>query len=121
PTRETCLDVFVRGGYDVAPNEVKSVIVRALEGEAMIAPGHAPEVLLFEFADSWMTYRVRVWTTDFDRDDRVRDHVRSRVYYAFHRHGIHFPVPVQLTAEPRRPTAAPAVDHVTALEDVEIL
>jgi small-conductance mechanosensitive channel/CRP-like cAMP-binding protein len=121
PTRETRLDVQVGAGYDVPPNEVKSVIVKALEGEPLIMREHPPEVLIVDFADSWITYRVRVWTTDFAADERVRDHVRSRVYYAFHRHGIAFPYPVQVRAEPRPHVDAPLDDQTTALDDVEML
>ncbi|HMF93057.1 MAG TPA: mechanosensitive ion channel family protein [Vicinamibacterales bacterium] len=121
PTRETQLEIQVRAGYDVAPNDVKAVIVKALEGEALMVSEHPPEVLLGDFADSWMTYGIRVWTTDFAADDRVRDHVRSRVYYAFQRHGISFPHPVQIQAAPQRHIAAPADDQATALDDVEIL
>src|SRR4029077_15359950 len=82
--------------------------VAALAGEPLIMPEHSPEVLLVDFADSWMTYRIRVWTTDFAADERVRDRVRSRVYYAFSRHGIAFPYPVQLRGDPAAPAAAAA-------------
>ena len=120
PTRETRLEVEVGAGYDVPPNAVKSAIVAALAGEPLIMPEHPPEVLLVNFADSWMTYRVRIWTTDFAADERVRDRVRSRIYYAFHREGIAFPHPVQLQI---RPTAqgAEAPDEASALDGVEIL
>src|SRR5262245_55524153 len=121
PTRETQLEIDVGAGYDVPPNEVKAVIVKALEGEPLIVSEHPTEVLLVDFADSWITYRIRVWTTDFAADERVRDHVRSRVYYAFQRHGITFPYPVQVQAAPPRRVAAPADDEATVLDDVEIL
>lgn len=120
PTRETRLEVEVGAGYDVPPNEVKSVIVQALGGEPLIMAEHPPEVLLVSFADSWMTYRVRIWTTDFAADERIRDHVRSRIYYAFHRHGIAFPYPVQLRME-SKPQIAPETDEASALDGVEML
>jgi small-conductance mechanosensitive channel/CRP-like cAMP-binding protein len=120
PTRETRLEVEVGAGYDVPPNEVKSVIVQALGGEPLIMAEHPPEVLLVGFADSWMTYRVRIWTTDFAADERIRDHVRSRIYYAFHRHGIAFPYPVQLRME-SKPQIAPDTDEASALDGVEML
>jgi small-conductance mechanosensitive channel/CRP-like cAMP-binding protein len=120
PTRETRLEVEVGAGYDVPPNDVKSVIVQALGGEPLIMAEHPPEVLLVNFADSWMTYRVRVWTTDFAADERIRDHVRTRIYYAFHRHGIAFPYPVQLRME-SKPQIAEERDEASALDGVEIL
>src|SRR5437868_12549543 len=71
PTRETRLEVMVSAGYDVPPNQVKAVIVEALAGEPLIMAEHPPEVLLVNFADSWMTYRIRIWTTDFAADERA--------------------------------------------------
>jgi len=120
PTRETRLEVEVGAGYDVPPNEVKSVIVQALAGEPLIMAEHPPEVLLVNFADSWMTYRVRIWTTDFAADERIRDHVRSRIYYAFHRHGLAFPYPVQLRME-SKPQIVEESDTAGALDGIEIL
>ena len=48
----------------------------ALVGEPLIAPEPKPEVLLVDFAASAITYRIRVWTTDFAADERVRDRIR---------------------------------------------
>jgi CRP-like cAMP-binding protein len=83
-----------------------------------------PEVLLVDFADSAMTYRVRVWATDFAADERVRDRVRTRVYYAFRRYDIDFPFPVQVQVPETRGKLDPAIaEHgrATALDNVEIL
>src|SRR5262245_39156636 len=120
PTRETQLEVQLRAGYDVPPNDVKAAVAKALEGEPMILAEPPVEVLVAEFAESWIAYRVRVWTTDFAGDDRVRDRVRSHVYYAFRRAGIAFPYPVQMQESPRDPSV-PAPSSETALDDVEIL
>jgi small-conductance mechanosensitive channel/CRP-like cAMP-binding protein len=121
PTRATRLEVQVGVGYEVPPNDVKSVILNALEGEPLIMRDNPPEVLLIDFADSWMTYRIRVWTTDFATDERVRDHVRSRVYYAFQRAGIAFPYPAQVQLESRHQIGAAGADQASALDGVEIL
>lgn len=123
PRRDTRLEIEVAAGYDVPPNDVKTVIRDTLEGEPLILAEPAPEVLLVNFADSWMTYRIRVWTTDFAADERVRDRVRTRVYYAFYRHGIAFPYPVQVRMESRRHLEIPEEEHgrETALDGVEIL
>jgi len=122
PTRETRLEVTVSAGYDTPPNEVKAAIASSLVGEAMILSDPPMEVLLVDFADSYINYRVRVWTTDFAADERVRDHVRSRVYYAFHRHGIAFPYPVRVNIESKR-HLEPEFEHgrASSLDQVEIL
>jgi small-conductance mechanosensitive channel/CRP-like cAMP-binding protein len=124
PTPDTRLEVNVSVGYETPPNQVKRVVEAALLGEPMIMSEHPVEVLLVDFADSYMTYRVRVWTDDFDADERVRDRVRSRVYYAFRRHKIDFPFPVQVYVQDSREKVDPAVverQDATALDEVEIL
>jgi small-conductance mechanosensitive channel/CRP-like cAMP-binding protein len=96
PTQETRLDVEVGASYDATPNEVKTVIREALRDEPLIVRNREPDVLLIDFAASAITYRVRVWTTDFSADMIVRDRVRSLIYYAFRRHGINIPYPIQV-------------------------
>jgi small-conductance mechanosensitive channel/CRP-like cAMP-binding protein len=122
PTRETRLEVTVTAGYDAPPNDVKSAIVEALRGEPAILSDPPVEVLIGDFAESAISYRIRVWTTDFAADERVRDVVRSRVYYAFHRLGIAFPYPVRVNIESRR-HLEPVEEHghASALDGVEVL
>src|SRR6185436_954372 len=104
------------------PNEVKAVIQAALVGEPLIAPEPKAEILLVDFAASSITYRIRVWTTDFAADERVRDRIRSRVYYAFRRGGISIPYPLQVQieqgaaqSEPPESTRARSFDRVEIL------
>jgi small-conductance mechanosensitive channel/CRP-like cAMP-binding protein len=96
PTRETRLEVEVGVSYDAPPNQVKAVIREALRGEPSIVSDREPDILLTDFAASSITYRIRVWTTDFSADMVVRDRVRTLVYYAFRRHGVNIPYPVQV-------------------------
>jgi small-conductance mechanosensitive channel/CRP-like cAMP-binding protein len=123
PTRETRVEVEIGASYDTPPNEVKAVIRKALQGEPLIAPEPAPEVLLVDFAASAITYRVRVWTTDFAADERIRDRVRSRVYYAFRRHAISIPYPIQVQIDQDASAAAPDAGDARArsFDGVEIL
>ena len=88
PTLETRIEVDVGASYDVPPNEVKATILAAIRDEPLISTAREPEVLLFDFAASAITYRVRVWTTDFAADERLRDRMRSAIYYAFRRSGM---------------------------------
>jgi hypothetical protein len=122
PTPQTRLEVMVSAGYDTPPNEVKSAILDALRGEAGILPEPAAQVLLADFADSSISYRIWVWTVDFAGDERLRDRVRSRVYYAFRRYGIEFPYPVQVNIASTG-VSEPSAERgfASALDGVEIL
>ena len=121
PTHDTRLEVEVGASYDTPPNQVKAVIAQALRDEPLLVPGREPEILLVDFAASAITYRVRVWTADFAADMRVRDRVRSHIYYAFRRHGISIPYPVQVQID--QPPVPPAGDDGRArlIEGVEVL
>src|SRR6185436_14692223 len=103
------------------PNEVKAVIQAALVGEPLIAPEPKAEILLVDFAASAITYRIRVWTTDFAADERVRDRIRSRVYYAFRRSAISIPYPIQVQIEQDvAPAESPEAARARSFDGVEI-
>src|SRR3954451_13031148 len=119
PTHDTRLEVEVGASYDTPPNEVKAVIARALRDEPLIVSTREPEILIVDFAASAITYRVRVWTTDFAADMRVRDRVRSHIYYAFRRHGISIPYPIQVQID-QVPAAGDDQGRERLLDGVEI-
>ena len=96
PTHDTRVEVEVGASYDTPPNEVKAAILDAIRDEPLLARDRQSDVLVADFARYAITYRVRVWTTDFAADMRVRDRVRSHIYYAFRRHGISIPYPIQV-------------------------
>jgi small-conductance mechanosensitive channel/CRP-like cAMP-binding protein len=96
PSAETLIEVDIGASYDVPPNEVKAAILSAIRHEPLIAPTRQPEVLLTDFAASAIVYRVRTWTADFAGDEQLKDRIRSAIYYAFRRHGIAIPYPIQV-------------------------
>jgi small-conductance mechanosensitive channel/CRP-like cAMP-binding protein len=122
PTADMRVEVEVGASYDSAPGEVKSVIVEALKGQPLLSHSRRPEVLLIDFAASAITYRVRIWTTQFPDIEYVRDRVRTCIYYAFRRHGITIPYPiqVQMSEESAVGFKARALDLSSVLDSVEI-
>src|SRR3954449_1984760 len=56
----------------------------------------AADVVLASFDSSAITYRVRFWIEDYERDEAARDEVRTAIYYAFARYGIEIPWPIQV-------------------------
>jgi small-conductance mechanosensitive channel/CRP-like cAMP-binding protein len=120
PTADTRIDVDVGASYASPPNEVKAAIVEAVKGEPLLVAGRPPEVLIADFAPSAITYRTRVWIADFSADDRVRDRVRSSIYYAFHRHGIEIPYPTHVQIARRPATDSRAETAERALRAVEM-
>ena len=132
PTLDTRIELEIGASYDAPPNEVRAVIRAALRDEPLILQDHEPDILVVDFGPSAIVYRIRVWTTDFAADERVRDRVRTRVYYAFRRHHILIPYPVQVQIQQEaapfpsadRPAFAAllgAVDIFAALSDAQRL
>jgi len=121
PSVDTRFDVDVGASYDAAPNDVKAAIAEALAHERQISRPEQTEVEILDFAAYAVTYRVRVWIRDFAALEQTQDRVRSLIYYAFRRHGITIPYPIQ-TQIWQRP-AAVTIDRaalVRAVDSVEI-
>jgi CRP-like cAMP-binding protein len=89
--------------YDAAPTEVKAVVRAALAHEPLIDHSRDIEVLVSDFGGSAVLYRVRAWVTDFAADESLRDAMRTRIWYAFRRHQIEIPYPVQVQYERELP------------------
>jgi small-conductance mechanosensitive channel/CRP-like cAMP-binding protein len=122
PIPETRIEVDIGASYDTPPNRVKTTILEAIKNEPLLAGSRQPEVLLADFAASAVTYRVRVWTSNFALDEVICDRIRTAVYYAFRRAGIVIPYPIQVEMF-REDMAAAAPDPKTTerlLETVRI-
>jgi len=96
PALPTRLQVEVGVSYQVPPNEVKAALAEAVAAVPSILQEPAPEVVMAEFGSSSILYRVRFWTTEFARDEILRDHVQTAVYYMLRRRGMEIPFPIQI-------------------------
>jgi small-conductance mechanosensitive channel/CRP-like cAMP-binding protein len=93
PTRH---ETEVGATYLRSPGDVKAALREALAQVPLVLAEPAPEVLLVDFGSSAITYRVRFWVADYARDEAARDQVRSAIWYAFQRHDIEIPWPIQV-------------------------
>jgi small-conductance mechanosensitive channel/CRP-like cAMP-binding protein len=96
PALPVMLEVLVGATYTVAPNQVKAAILEAMRHSTRVLPAPAPDVLLQAFDASAITYKARFWIDDFEHDELARDDVRTAIYYAFQRHRIEIPWPIQI-------------------------
>ena len=100
--------LFVITPYDVPPQRVQAIILEAIRGSFGVLEHPAPSVVTNAFTERGVEHWVRLFTTEFDKRDRVDGMARDRIWYAFARHGIEIPVAthaVRLTEVP-----APAAD-----------
>ncbi|MGE3707353.1 MAG: mechanosensitive ion channel domain-containing protein [Vicinamibacterales bacterium] len=116
PTPDTRIEVEVGASYDAPPNLVKATIRAAIADEPALVGSREPEILLLDFGASAIVYRVRVWSTDFAADERIRDRMRTAIYYAFKRASISIPYPIQV--EIPGDAASAAAPDAAAIETV---
>lgn len=123
PAAPTRLQVEVGASYLVPPADVKKALQEAVRNCSRVLRTPEPDVLLVDFSASAITYRVRFWVDDYERDERARDEVRTAIFYAFHRHGIEIPWPIQVEYQRQEPAGEPPermVERTRTLAGVSI-
>jgi small-conductance mechanosensitive channel len=108
PAAPLRLDVEVGAAYEAAPNRVKAVMMEAVRHCSRVLASPEPDVLLVAFDASSINYKARFWIDDYSADERARDEVRTAIYYAFQRHGIEIPYPIQIEYSRELQPADPA-------------
>jgi CRP-like cAMP-binding protein len=112
PTIPTRLEVEVGASYLTPPNEVKAAIREALGNASLVLASPPPTIILHDFGESALVYRVLFWIADYAIDNQARDQVRSNIWYSFRRHNIEIPWPIQV--EYHRTDAPPRSDAAIA-------
>ncbi len=103
--------IYVITPYGVPPQRVQGIILEAITGSFGVLEHPAPSVVTSDFKERGVEHWVRLFTTDFDKRDRVDGMARDRIWYALARHGIEIPVAthaVRLTELPPPPQELPA-------------
>jgi small-conductance mechanosensitive channel/CRP-like cAMP-binding protein len=96
PMVPTRLEVEVGASYLSTPADVKGAILEAIGNVPRALTTPAPDALLVSFDASAITYRARFWVDDYEADERAQNDVRTAIYYAFSRHGIEIPWPIEV-------------------------
>ena len=123
PAVPTRLEVEVGASYETSPAKVKTAIREAMAQAPCVLDSPPPDVLVVAFADSAITYRARFWVADYELDDESRDQVRAAIYYAFARHAIEIPFPIQVQYDldpPGRDSTARLREREELLQHVDL-
>jgi small-conductance mechanosensitive channel/CRP-like cAMP-binding protein len=102
--------LFVITPYHVPPQRVQAIILEAIRGSFGVLEHPAPSVVTNDFKERGVEHWIRLFTTEFDKRDRVDGMARDRIWYALARHGIEIPVAthaVRLTQLPAPVPEAP--------------
>jgi len=87
--------LFVVTPYDISPQKVQSIILEAIRGSFGVLEYPPPSVVTNEFKERGVEHWVRLFTTEFDKRDKVDGMARDRIWYALARCGIEIPVATQ--------------------------
>jgi small-conductance mechanosensitive channel len=104
--------LFLVTPYAVPPQRVQEIILDAIRGSFGVLDHPAPSVVTNAFTDRGVEHWVRLFTTQFDKRDRVDGMARDRIWYALSRNGIEMPVAthaIRLTPLPPPPIDDPSV------------
>jgi CRP-like cAMP-binding protein len=119
--------LYVMAPYEVPPQRVQSIILDAIRGSFGVLEQPPPSVVTNDFKDRGVEYWVRLFTTDFDKRDRVDGMARDRIWYALARYRISIPVATQeirLTQLPTPPPETPEAKverRVASLRGIGVL
>lgn len=81
--------------YTASPGEVSEVVLAAISGAPGVLSEPPPAVQLVGFAESRVEYILYFYTDQFARRAPIESELRSRIWYAFQRAGLAFPMPVR--------------------------
>ncbi|MBI3272746.1 MAG: mechanosensitive ion channel [Planctomycetes bacterium] len=113
--------IYFQCDYKFPPTKVMGVVEEALQNCKIdrVASDPPPNCILFDFKEYAPYYAVRYWLTELLYDDGTDSVVRTRIYYALHRAGIEFSVPIRhisMSSEDEAARAREAADdHTTRL------
>lgn len=89
--------VYFNVDFRYSPTEVINAVETALRAEpiANIASDPPINCIAYDFKDSYITYAVRYWLTDFAVDDPTNSIIRTRIYATLKRNNITLSIPAQ--------------------------
>ncbi|MGE3274842.1 MAG: cyclic nucleotide-binding domain-containing protein [Vicinamibacterales bacterium] len=117
PIVPTRLEIEVGASYTLAPHVVKQALREALDNSPMVLDTPAPAIVLRDFGDSAIVYRVMFWVEDYGTDMAARDQVRTNIWYSFRRHNVEIPWPIRVNYQ-REDQPARTIGDVAAAADV---
>jgi small-conductance mechanosensitive channel/CRP-like cAMP-binding protein len=103
PTPKHGLRIQIGLHYNVPPLRAQEVLCEAAASVKGVCAEPAPSVFVKDFADSSITYEVKVWVNDHQPFNRIMSDVRAHCWYAVRRAGMEIPFPIVTLHRPKPP------------------
>jgi small-conductance mechanosensitive channel/CRP-like cAMP-binding protein len=81
--------------YGAPPNKVREVILQTLDRHPKIVKDPPPQVRLVNFGDFAITYQIRFWNNDFEKEKMITAELMNDLWYALRRNEITIPFPIR--------------------------
>lgn len=107
--------IVIGVSYDVPPVKVKQAIRTILMNNPHVLQKEACEVLLHEYGDSSIVYRIAYMIGDPGAHRQVRDEIYSSIWYQFQKHAIEIPYPIRSVIMKQPATATDLSEPVRLL------
>ena len=88
--------VFASFSYDDPPNQVRQMLVEAVEATADALDSPGPRVRVKRYGDYAIDYEVKFFLLDYLAKDEICSELRSHIYYIAKRYGFTMPYPITL-------------------------
>ncbi|MBI5810652.1 MAG: mechanosensitive ion channel, partial [Deltaproteobacteria bacterium] len=87
--------VDVGAGHDDPPDRVRDVLLEVAAACPQVLRDPKPDVLVLNFGESSVNYRLRAWINDYGAAPLVKSELTRRMWYALRRNHITIPYPVR--------------------------
>ena len=81
--------------YKDPPIKVKEVLRGILLRDPRVARDPPPMVRCVSYGDFAIEYELRFWIRDYGEQQRIKDSIMTRIWYAFRFYGIEIPFPIR--------------------------
>lgn len=121
PTSLHVIEVTVGAGYHHPPNNVKTILMDVASSTDSVLKQPQPEILVANFGDSSINYRVRVWIDDYQKVSPVKSELYSKIWYVFKRNNVEIPFPMRVAYIRTEEKASDTDSIVYSLKNIEFL
>ncbi|TAN63348.1 mechanosensitive ion channel [bacterium] len=116
------VDIDIAASYKDPPNIVSSALLDIALGTPSVLANPKPEVWLTHFSDFSVSYRFRVYISDYRDMFDVKSELNRKIWYAFRRKGIEIPLPTRVLYH-HKPvdTQVPQTTVLASLKNIDFL
>jgi small-conductance mechanosensitive channel/CRP-like cAMP-binding protein len=116
------IDLLFGASYEAPPNKVKEVVAATLAEVPLILASPTPRTRTWAFEEMCVKYRIRFYVANYNRQNRVKDEVLTRLWYRLRREGIEIPFATRTLRVhlPEAPQESPLEARLELLDAVDL-